>query len=386
MLGNNGGLTKTGYTFAGWNTAADGSGTSYSSGQAFTMGNANVTLYARWTAVGGGGNGNGGGIGENSSTPSSERDDTDIIVNGETKGNAATSTTEAGANGQITTPVTLDENRIAEILDTLPDNGGSAGNPSVLSIPVGNDAEAAVGKLTGQMVKDMAEKNVVIEIKTNLAAYTIPAEQVKIDEASAKLGTQVELKDITVQIEIAKPSAEAVKVIENSAKSGEFTIVAPPVKFTLKCTYGGKTIDVSLFNSYVERMIAIPDGIDPAKVTTAVVVEPDGTVRHVPTQIIVIDGKYYAKINSLSNSIYTVIYNPVEFVDAANHWAKTVVNDMGFGDAAKSADYAKNSIAACVKTEIVSGRNGNMIAPKDNITRAEVAVILQRLLQKSGLI
>ncbi|MFZ5600761.1 MAG: S-layer homology domain-containing protein [Bacillota bacterium] len=57
-----------------------------------------------------------------------------------------------------------------------------------------------------------------------------------------------------------------------------------------------------------------------------------------------------------------------------------------FGDAANSADYAKNSIAACVKTGIVSGRNGNMIAPKDNITRAEVAVILQRLLQKSGLI
>ncbi|MBS3970671.1 MAG: S-layer homology domain-containing protein [Clostridia bacterium] len=57
-----------------------------------------------------------------------------------------------------------------------------------------------------------------------------------------------------------------------------------------------------------------------------------------------------------------------------------------FDDAAKSADYAKNSIAACLKTGIVSGRGGNLIAPKDNITRAEVPVILQRLLQKSGLI
>jgi hypothetical protein len=58
----------------------------------------------------------------------------------------------------------------------------------------------------------------------------------------------------------------------------------------------------------------------------------------------------------------------------------------GFGDASKSADYAKYGIAACVKTGVVSGRDGNLIAPKDNITRAEVSVIVQRLLQVSGLI
>ena len=57
-----------------------------------------------------------------------------------------------------------------------------------------------------------------------------------------------------------------------------------------------------------------------------------------------------------------------------------------FGDADKSADDAKNSIAACVKTGIVCGRNGNLLAPMDNITRAEVAVIVRKLLQKSNLI
>lgn len=57
----------------------------------------------------------------------------------------------------------------------------------------------------------------------------------------------------------------------------------------------------------------------------------------------------------------------------------------GFIDADKISAYAKVSIAACVKLGIVSGRNGNMIAPKDNITRAEAAVIVRNLLQKSGL-
>lgn len=47
VLGNSGTLAKTGYTFAGWNTAANGSGTSYSQGGTFTI-DANIILYAKW--------------------------------------------------------------------------------------------------------------------------------------------------------------------------------------------------------------------------------------------------------------------------------------------------------------------------------------------------
>ncbi|WP_141499613.1 InlB B-repeat-containing protein [Paenibacillus luteus] len=49
LLGNTGHLVKTGYTFAGWNTEADGSGTNYAAGDTHTMGASGVTLYARWT-------------------------------------------------------------------------------------------------------------------------------------------------------------------------------------------------------------------------------------------------------------------------------------------------------------------------------------------------
>ena len=43
--------TRAGYVFKGWNTAADGSGTSYASGATFT-GNADTTLYAQWGGYG----------------------------------------------------------------------------------------------------------------------------------------------------------------------------------------------------------------------------------------------------------------------------------------------------------------------------------------------
>jgi uncharacterized protein (TIGR02145 family)/uncharacterized repeat protein (TIGR02543 family) len=49
VKGNTGTLVKTGFTFIGWNTAADGSGAVYAVGATFPMSNANVTLYAQWT-------------------------------------------------------------------------------------------------------------------------------------------------------------------------------------------------------------------------------------------------------------------------------------------------------------------------------------------------
>jgi uncharacterized repeat protein (TIGR02543 family) len=43
-----GNLTKTGYSFTGWNTAANGTGTGYSAGDTFPMPANDVTLYAQW--------------------------------------------------------------------------------------------------------------------------------------------------------------------------------------------------------------------------------------------------------------------------------------------------------------------------------------------------
>ena len=44
VLNNTGNLVRTWYSFIGWNTAADGSGTTYSPGTTFTMGSADLTL------------------------------------------------------------------------------------------------------------------------------------------------------------------------------------------------------------------------------------------------------------------------------------------------------------------------------------------------------
>lgn len=62
-------FTRTGYTFSGWNTAANGSGTAYANSTTTFPFTSNSTLYAQWTANSSGGNGGNnpaGGSGESS--------------------------------------------------------------------------------------------------------------------------------------------------------------------------------------------------------------------------------------------------------------------------------------------------------------------------------
>jgi len=56
-----------------------------------------------------------------------------------------------------------------------------------------------------------------------------------------------------------------------------------------------------------------------------------------------------------------------------------------YTDASSVSDYSKASIASCLEMGIVTGKTSNTLEVKKNITRAEVAVIVERLLEKSDL-
>ncbi|SEG64072.1 S-layer homology domain-containing protein, partial [Paenibacillus sp. UNC499MF] len=454
-----------------------------------------VTPYAPSSGGGGGG---GGSTESSTPTPTTPPvtevpagDGADILVNGKTERAGTLKSSEV--NGQSVLTIIVDPKK-------LDDKLASEGQHAVVTIPLAKDkkADVLIGELTGQMVKAMEQKQAVVKISAGDIIYTIPAEQINVSVLSGQLGNPASLDAIKVRIEVAAPSKETLKIVENSASTGNFTLVAPAVNFAVTGTYGGATVEVSRFNAYVERMIAIPDGVDPGKITTGVVVEADGTVRHVPTRIVNVDGHYFAKINSLTNSTYSVVWHPVEFKDVAGHWAQNAVNDMGsrmvvsgvdtgtfnpdtaitraefaaimvralglkqekasapfsdvkaadwysaavqtayahnlivgfedgtfrpsdkitreqamvimakamkttglrdklpskeaaeslapYADAAATAEWAKSGVADCLQGAIFAGRTATELAPKASITRAEVAAIVQRLLQKSELI
>lgn len=57
-----------------------------------------------------------------------------------------------------------------------------------------------------------------------------------------------------------------------------------------------------------------------------------------------------------------------------------------YTDANEASGWAKSGIADSLQAGIITGRSGNVLAPQAFITRAEVAAIIQRLLQQSDLI
>ncbi|MNI58864.1 Endo-1,4-beta-xylanase A precursor [compost metagenome] len=107
--------------------------------------------------------------------------------------------------------------------------------------------------------------------------------------------------------------------------------------------------------------MALPEGVDPNRITTGVVLESDGTLRHVPTKVTKGSDAYYAVINSLTNSDYLMIWNPITFDDMAGHWAEASVNNMG-------------------SRLVVNGVGDGRFNPDADITRAEVAAIVLRAL------
>jgi uncharacterized repeat protein (TIGR02543 family) len=51
VLGNTGNLVRAGFVFGGWNTQANGGGTTYAPGATFAMPADNITLYAKWNSA-----------------------------------------------------------------------------------------------------------------------------------------------------------------------------------------------------------------------------------------------------------------------------------------------------------------------------------------------
>ncbi|MEA5094181.1 MAG: InlB B-repeat-containing protein [Sedimentibacter saalensis] len=411
-----------------------------------------------------------------------------IIINGETEYVAIIEINNAAGNS--ITRIQIDGDKLYKkiMLESM--------YPKI-TIPISGDSEIKITELNGQTVKLLEDRRATIEIAAGDITYTLPADQINIDKVAEKMGATADMKNITIAIRISNASMEMEYLLNAAAEKDNFKVVTKPVEFSIVCSNNEQTVEVSRFNTYVRRTIAIPNNVN--NIVTGIVLNIDGTFSPVPTSISKIDGKYYANINSLTNSVYTVVWSQKSFIDVEDHWSKAAVNDMGsrlvihevgdeifqpdrditraeftkivvnglglakfettksfyddvnesawyfnpvviaseyglvsgngngkfapnekitreqamnviakamkitglsieltpeetkdilksYNDSNQASDWAKESIAACIKAGIVSGRDGYMIAPDSNITRAEAVMIIRNLLEKSNLI
>jgi len=276
-----------------------------------------------------------------------------VYLDGKEQPQSATVVTSR-VNNQTVTTVSVDNDKVAEQVEK---NG-----MHTLLLPVNSEgSDAVVAVLNGKLVKAMEGKDATIQIQTGKVTYTLPASEIRIDAVSQAMGHNVSLEDIKINMKITDTAAEVVQAAEHKAADGQMNIIAKPVDFDLEATYGDHKEIIREFNRYIERSIALPDDVDLSKITTGVTIGSDGSLIHVPTKVHVENGKYYADINSLTNSSYTVIWNSKTFKDVENHWSHKDVNDLA-------------------SRLIVQGTSDDQFTPDRSVTRAEFTAMVLRAL------
>ncbi|GIP23125.1 cadherin-like beta sandwich domain-containing protein [Paenibacillus sp. J22TS3] len=274
----------------------------------------------------------------------------ELTINGTQQKDAAKVTT-TNLNNQTVLTAELDKSKLDSIV----------GHKGTIVLRITSTVDRVDSVLSGEAVKLLENKQAALEIQTPNGNYMLSASELLIDSLSKQWGGQTELKDITVHVSISKSNTNMVRLMEETAGKESFTVVAPPVDFAVTASYNNQTVNVDKFSSYVEREIPIPNGVGTSKITTAIVLNENGTTRHIPTYVTSHDGRSYAVVKSLTNSTYALIWHPAAFTDVEGHWAQSAVNDMG-------------------SRMIVTGEDSSHYRPDATITRAEFTAIVVRAL------
>ncbi|WP_077568808.1 S-layer homology domain-containing protein [Paenibacillus ihbetae] len=293
---------------------------------------------------GGGSTGNTGGT-TTPSTPDNTEKPGSIV----TTDNGSNVSFASGTVNGNQAMVTIDKNKLSGIL--------ADGKGHKLGIRVPGNSDVEVRGLTLEDLKKLADTGSSLEIEDVLAIYPVPAGQLDVNAISKQFGNAL-ISDIAANIKIKRSADDLAKLASEKAAEGGYELLVHPVDLDLTFNHDGKTDRAGLLNGYAPKYIALPEGIDPNRITTGVIVNPDGSVYHVPTVVTKVNNRYFALINDLrSSGTYSVIWNPQDFEDVQYHWGRADVNN----------------IAARLD---LKGNGDNTFSPNRHVTRSEFAEIV----------
>ncbi|WP_235338202.1 S-layer homology domain-containing protein [Paenibacillus wulumuqiensis] len=256
-------------------------------------------------------------------------------------------------DGKKTATIAVDSDKAIEALEKS--------NRSTLVIRSDENADETHTRLDGTIAKWLDNKNGAIELQSPSGRYILPAKQLGVNELIAKNNAAASLSQLHLNVTVSAASASAEQGIQNAAAFKKLSMVGPAMNFGVTSTYNGEQTSVPNFDQYAQRLIPLPAGYDPNRITTGIIYDENQTsFMHVPTQVVRIDGQYYAQINSLvSNGTYALIWNEKTFDDVTNHWGKAAIDSMA-------------------SRLVVEGMNEMTFDPNRKITRAEFSAIAVR--------
>jgi|GEM_PF-7123134 len=255
-------------------------------------------------------------------------------------------------DGSSVAVAVINSGAVTELLD-------EAGSGATIIVNIEAAAEDAQAVLTASLLSKLAAKDATLVIKSKLGYYAISPGSVDPSQVASAIGGPVP-SDIKVTIAITRTPAEDIGAAQ--AVNGSAEIVIQPINFDITCAFGNQTITVDRFSSFNERGISVPDGVDASLITTAVRLNENGGMQHIPTRLARdADGNDQVVFSSLTNSTYAVIHNVRQFEDTTGHWGRIDIEGM----AARM---------------IIGGVSGTAFEPDRDITRAEFMAIVVRSL------
>lgn len=415
VLGNTGNLMKAGYTFVGWNTKADGKGVTYKIGQTIQMGKGNLILYALWSKNNVPGDGG-------SSTPSPTPTPDPVAPSNQLKINVVdqsmpddvllqTVLTRVLSNGSFQDTVNFTVANANEFLRIL---GNKEDKRSRLVIP---NMEPPASETKVILDRDAAKR--LIEGKSH---FSIAMGMVKIDVPFTSMSDFNE--DIFFRIVPIKDALRQ-KAIEDRAKQAEI-VLQQGNGANVKLVGLPISIDTNLQNRQVTLLLPLPANLTSAQRENMMVYveHSNGTVEiirgrfaeftrgqtgivfdveHFSTfsllyveqaqeevppekEPIEVDSTFASYIHGYTDGTFRPNVNVTRAQMAAmlarnlsdNHVPEA--SNLFYADTATS--WAKNDIEYIRTEGIMQGRHDRSFGPNEMITRAQMAVIAVRWIDK----
>lgn len=280
-------------------------------------------------------------------------------------------------------------------------------------------------ELDADLIKQLAAKDISMDLESDWGSYRLDWNAIDLNALEAAFPTQ-KAEDIKVSLNVGKPDQAYERLAAKLASEGRTIPRGTPVAFNMTASDGTKSIEIGKLLKMTTKELYLPEGEDERSVSTVVVLESDGSLRHVPTRFEVREGRMVAIASSLTNSVYLPIRYDTAFSDMKGHWASEAVHDLAsrlvvngvssaryepsrsmtraelaalmvrafglkpdtgvsspFADV-KAADWYNDVVQTATAYGLMTGYSGNRFGPQDAMTREQVMVMLIRAYEMAG--
>ena len=359
-------FTRSGYTFSGWSTNQNGSGTTYTDGQTVTL-TADTTLYAQWRSNSSGYNPGSYTPSSGGNTPSTPSSPTSETHTSET----ATAADGAAVTTQLDTSTTTTKNSDGSV--TVTDKATETvktENTDGTTVEVKTDKTNAVTTDS----KNNADGSVT---DTTKISNTETVTQTATDAGGGKTITETKTEQDHNTAVTTKDNADGSKT--EKTETTETVKVTEQVK-----TESGKVLSESVTETTTETktdMTTARDGTATGTSTTTTTVKDDNWYNEYVTFVTAREifngtgnGNFAPNETMTRAMLAQVLYNFARGAKAGNG---TVFSDV------KAGDWFNAAIGWAYENGIVNGYGGSFGA-QNNITRQDMATILYRYAKAAG--